>query len=184
MTSNPVWKQFFPSDETQRLHQLLPASFILGNIEDTTYETSSLSEKSIIKSTQEEPKMACIKYPILKPLRPGAKSIVDGKTYFNVDILPWKSSTGAIIIQIGFNSVLNKLSVFDDVLGEVTVPFSKLLQNKNVEGWFRVMDKGSNEMISGPSDNILGNSSHDVSTDQPVGKIDESSDTSHPDQIA
>ena len=146
ITSNPEWECVTSSHETKRLQQLLPNNMIIKKHGSTV--------KNSIKSFSElsEENSSDVFFPILQPLSPGSKSIIQGKKYYDADIMPWESSTGAVIVQIRFNDIMNKLPGIDDILGEVTIPFSDLLEKRSVHGWFQVLEKGSNETVMGPSE--------------------------------
>ena len=152
ITSNPEWECVISSHETKRLQQLLPNDIIIKNHDST--------EKNSIKSFSElfEEDSPYVFFPLLQPISPGSKSIIQGKNYYDADILPWESSTGAVIVQIRFHDIMNKLPGIDDVLGEVTIPFSKLLENKSVDGWFQVLEKGCNETVVGSSEDMKSES--------------------------
>uniref|UniRef100_A0A7R9ZHB4 C2 domain-containing protein n=1 Tax=Pseudictyota dubia TaxID=2749911 RepID=A0A7R9ZHB4_9STRA len=80
-----------------------------------------------------------LRFPILQPL-------LGNKTAGDFSLSP-----GSIIIQVRFHDVLNRLPVFDDLLGEVIVPLSRLVKEGSVEGWFRLREHGLFESSIAPT---------------------------------
>lgn len=136
VTSSPVWVQMLLSDDVQRLKQLLPSTNFLSrtysNAEDLAHE--SLASRKDTESSS-------LQYPLLQQIKSSNVSEND------IELIPWKDATGAIIIQIRFSDVLNKLPLFDQILGEVTIPLSRLAEKKEIEGWFKVEQKGTTQSI-------------------------------------
>uniref|UniRef100_A0A6U6GSS3 C2 domain-containing protein n=1 Tax=Odontella aurita TaxID=265563 RepID=A0A6U6GSS3_9STRA len=130
LTANPVWAEMIESDETRRLKQLLP----------TTDFWAPQKEKNETPEAEDWP---FVRFPILQPLEHGVKT--------SSKVLPWQSSPGAVIIQIRFHDILNRLPVFDDLLGEVILPLSRLVKERYVEGWFKLHENGFFESSSVPT---------------------------------
>ncbi len=139
ITSSPVWTNFQDSAELMRVRYLLPDDQTLGrhlsqNIDDTSLK---------------------VMYPVLQPLTEDGEDIAvaaeaDVGKRSDVQLMPWESSYGAIVIQVRFSDVLGTL--FDNVLGEVVVPLAKLAGSRRaVEGWFRLLDVGTTDFVPGDS---------------------------------
>lgn len=126
LTANPVFSHIFESDETKRLKQLLPTTDVWDPEEDK-------GENEASDAGQQKP---FVRFPLLQPLNRGTKI---------ASIQPWETSPGAVIIQIRFQDVLNRLPVFDDLLGEVILPMSRLVKERKIEGWFQLHENGSYE---------------------------------------
>ena len=62
------------------------------------------------------------------------------KTLPYVELKPWETSEGALVVQIIYQDFLNDLAGFDHVLGEVVFPLSELVSCADVSGWFPVID--------------------------------------------
>eukprot|EP00984_Skeletonema_dohrnii_P029267 scaffold19714_cov144-Skeletonema_dohrnii-CCMP3373.AAC.1 len=139
ITSNPIWTNFQDSAELMRVRYLLPDDQTLGRHLSQDVKETSLK----------------VMYPVLQPLTEDGEGIapvdaVDGGQRSDVQLMPWESSYGAIVIQVRFSDVLGTL--FDNVLGEVVVPVAKLAgSGRAVEGWFRLLDVGTTDFIPGDS---------------------------------
>ncbi len=139
ITSSPVWTNFQDSAELMRVRYLLPDDQTLGK-----HLSQDIDEKSLK-----------VMYPVLQPLTEDGEGIVpvadaDGGQRSDVQLMPWESSYGAIVIQVRFSDVLGTL--FDNVLGEVVVPLAKLAGSRRaVEGWFRLLDVGTTDFVPGDS---------------------------------
>jgi hypothetical protein len=154
MTSSPEWLIAHPSNELERMKQLLPSkNFLSRTNSSANLKTDILKEiKPLDTST--------LTFPILQPISAPGKipeadlaqqeeeeddeAEEDNTTpYGNIQLVPWESSKGAIVIQVRFADVLNKLPIFDQVLGEVVIPLARLAKEKSIEGWFKVLEKGT-----------------------------------------
>lgn len=139
ITSSPIWTNFQDSAELMRVRYLLPDHQALGRHLSKDIDDTSLR----------------IIYPVLQPLTEDGEGIplvedADGGNRSDVQLMPWESSYGAIVIQIRFSDVLG--SLFDNVLGEVVVPLAKLAGSRRaVEGWFRLLDVGTTDFVPGDS---------------------------------
>ena len=133
VTKNPVWDDRRKSEEALRLKMLLSGANLLP------YENSKNSETWLSDIWNEN----SFVYPILQPIKK-LKSKRDGSNALSLS--SWKSSPGAIVIQV--HNVLNAL--FDDCVGEVVIPLSglvndegQLLDGRNVRGWTYLHDAGA-----------------------------------------
>jgi len=156
ITSHPVWTNFQESPELMRVRYLLPDDQTLGR-----YLSQDNDEKSLK-----------VMYPVLQPLTEdegiAPEEDADGRQRSDVQLMPWESSYGAIVIQVRFSDVLGTL--FDNVLGEVVVPLAKLAGSRRaVEGWFRLLDVGTTDFVPGDtSDETV-----EVATESSVAKKSE-----------
>jgi hypothetical protein len=119
-TANPDWIGMEESGIAKRLNQLFPSS------ENDFFEPSSTSSND--NTGIEE-----LAFPILRPFEISGRSSCDGK------LKAWESSKGAIVLQVKFQDFFNSLPGYDQVLGEVVFPFSDLVREKEVEGWFQIL---------------------------------------------
>ena len=136
VTSSPEWNVVHGSNELERMKQLLPSkNFLSRSMSSEDFDRKPTSDST--KSSQNE-----LNFPILQPIAPvdelNSEVDTDGKS---VKVLPWDKSAGAIIIQVRFADVLNKLPIFDQILGDVVIPMSTIAENTIVEGWFQVLEK-------------------------------------------
>ena len=134
ITSSPDWTIIRPSAELNRLKHLLPDDHLWC-------EKSSSKTKSLVK------------FPVLQPITKD-KSIYlgdneDGQKDEGVGLLPWDSSLGALVLQVRFSEVLGAFHLFENVLGEVVLPLSKLTGGQEVEGWFRLLSAGTTDTVPG-----------------------------------
>lgn len=135
ITSNPVWSHLHESSEFMRLKHLLPDDRLWREEEEAD---SSLS------------------YPILQPITDDGGYIKEDNnesTYQSgVQLMPFESSLGAVVFQVRFSDVLGSFQLFDNVMGEVVLPISKLaLSGRAVEGWFRLLPVGTKDTVPGES---------------------------------
>ena len=139
ITSQPAWTNFQDSPELMRIRYLLPDDQTLGRHLSQDHDEKSLK----------------VTYPMLQPLTEeddGIAPVEDasGMKRSDVQLMPWESSYGAIVIQVRFSDVLGTL--FDNVLGEVVVPIAKLAgSGRAVEGWFRLLEVGTKDFVPGDS---------------------------------
>lgn len=130
--ANPEWNEVYESEETKRLQQLIPSQ---GEFFATP--ESSLASNKKNPST-------CI-FPVLRPIRVGKQrqGSLHGKgsgDNTGVELDEWESTTSAVVVEVRFQDVLNKLPGFDDVLGEVSLPLSQIIKDGGTRGWFHVSD--------------------------------------------
>lgn len=137
ITSSPIWTDVRPSAELNRLKHLLPDDHLWGN-EDSRLKTDSL-----------------VKYPLLQPItKDRSLYIEEDQSEHNdteIGLLPWEASTGAVVLQVRFSEVLGSFQLFENVLGEVVLPISKLACGQEVEGWFRLLNAGTTDTAPGQS---------------------------------
>jgi hypothetical protein len=138
ITSHPTWTAFQDSPELMRFRYSLPDHQSLGKYLSQGNDNNSLN----------------VIYPILQPLTEDdgiePEEDADGSKRRDIQLMPWESSHGAIVIQVRFSDVLG--SLFDNVLGEVAVPLAKLAGSRRaVEGWFRLLDVGTTDTVPGDS---------------------------------
>ena len=135
MTSSPVWTKMSLSDDAQRLKQLLPSTNFLSR----THSNSGDVNGDYLPSRHNEE--SSLQYPLLQPIKSS------NQTESTTELIPWSVSSGAIVIQIRFSDMLNKLPLFDQILGEVIIPISRLAEEKEIEGWFKVKGKDINKPL-------------------------------------
>lgn len=186
ITSNPVWKNMKETNEAMKLKRLLSplasslfssSSCISQNGSDNTVSTSSTwidfypsSATSPNNNTVKNPpslewnKNHMIEFPLLQPIsyypsfEDNQSTTKEQHQYFYLK--PWNTCKGAIVFQIRFDKIFNKLMMFDNhFLGEVVIPISKLIPSSNSQqhqtkgnaveqkfsfhGWFQVQEIGS-----------------------------------------
>lgn len=149
VTTNPEWHNIRSSDELKRLMQLLPSKNFLSLEQSSSDLTRIGAEADPYSSDQ------TLQFPILQPIKKKKVSPLkvddedensygdEDKGAESIELLPWESSKGAIVIQIGFADVLNKLPIFDQILGDVVIPISHIAKGNIIEGWFEVLEKGT-----------------------------------------
>jgi hypothetical protein len=140
-TTNPVWTQMNPSDETKRLHQLLPSEG-----PDFALE----SEDTVGHEKQKKHLGMSIEFPIPQPMKAievtEDSASKDGSNRQRYELEPWSICPGAIVVQVRMSDVITKLRL-DDVLGEISIPISKIAENGEIKGWFQVLDPGSTHVL-------------------------------------
>ena len=157
VTSAPEWKVAHASNELERMRQLLPSKNFLSR----TNSSADLRKEVMDELTESSRNV--LNFPILQPILFDGKndedvseddSEVNENTSHmkNIQLLPWESSQGALVVRIRFADVLNKLPIFDQILGDVVIPFSRIATAGSVEGWFQVLEKGSLRTVEEPSD--------------------------------
>jgi hypothetical protein len=128
-TADPVWDVFHESAESKRLKQLMPSD---GDF----FETSS-----------EQDKRTFLRFPVLQPFRVIRSSGDENNPFLDSVLRPWDASPSGIVIEVRFSDLLNNLPGFNDVLGEVAIPFSKLVENERISGWFQVLEVGTTRVV-------------------------------------
>lgn len=130
-TQQPQWQKFFESEECKRLKYLLPdeSVFFGSTPEETT-------------TPQPSPRPPVLQFPVLQPFAARSKELDGAGRLLHSELEPWSSSPAAVVVEVRFQDILNALG-FDDALGEVCIPISKLIENGEIRGWFRVMEVGS-----------------------------------------
>lgn len=114
-SSDPVWNHVIESVEAKRLRRLVPVD---GNFfqNDTQGEGYTLD------------------FPLLQPCE------VDGH---NTTLMPWSSSSAALVFEIRFSDVVSIVPGTEYGLGEVVVPISSLVAMKEIRGWFKLSELGT-----------------------------------------
>lgn len=166
VTTNPEWHGIRSSDELKRLMQLLPSKNFLSIEQSRSDLTSMDIEGDDYASDQ------ALHFPILQPITKKKLNPLkveeddendfgdEDKTTESIELLPWESSKAAIIVQIGFADVLNKLPIFDQILGDVVIPVSHIAKGNMIEGWFEVLEKGAIDTL--PTTDKDDNEAEDV----------------------
>ena len=156
ITSSPIWTEVRPSEELTRLKHLLPDDQLLGD------------------KVQSDDAEKLVKYPIPQPITKDRSLFLDmsedEQRNTNIGLLPWDSSLGAVILQVRFSEVLGSFSLFENVLGEVVLPISKLAAGgRAVEGWFQLLGTGTTETAPGRStDEIPERMPHGATEDSEI----------------
>jgi hypothetical protein len=129
-TAHPDWKEMVESTTNKRLKQLIPTS-----------DRHSFNKVNPGNSSDD----ACLReltFPVLQPFEITGSGKDEKGRFVDGSLKPWRTSKGAIVIQVKFQDFLNSLPGFDHSLGEVVFPFADLVRNKEVKGWFKVLDIG------------------------------------------
>eukprot|EP00978_Attheya_sp_CCMP212_P020618 scaffold59206_cov53-Attheya_sp.AAC.1 len=140
-SSNPVWDKANESLLSQRLK-----SCSLQDERDWSNEQDSLARG---QGSQQPEHTRFFHFPILQPLSSSSTEVIDhdeqGKARRRNDIrlAPWDSSPGAVLIQVRFHDVISALPGFDDILGEIIVPLSRLVKEEECYGWFPLHNIGT-----------------------------------------
>jgi hypothetical protein len=122
--ADPEW-ELHESLENKRLNHLLP-------VEDNFFVPPD--------STVPEG----LSFPILQPFSLGnERKDVEGR-FVNASLTSWDSSPGAVVFQVRLSDLLFGLG-FDYVLGEVVIPFSKLVKKGRISGWFEISNEAEIE---------------------------------------
>jgi hypothetical protein len=111
--SNPIWERVVPGDICKRLKLALPT---YGDAFD-------------IRNNGES---ATVAIPILQPFTEIRKDL------HRLD--SWKSSCAGVVFEVRFTG---PLPGSEFVLGEVCIPFARLIDSGEVVGWFQVGDVGT-----------------------------------------
>ena len=157
ITTAPEWTTMCDSKELKRMKQLLPCQNFLSRTNSSDDLMSQISnEKNPVTEN-------VIHFPILQPIATSGKARPraghDGSAdddndgvvpLESIHTLPWEASHGAIIIQVRF--IENTLHLFNQVLGDVVIPFSRIAKDGTVEGWFRVLGKGAGLAVDQAND--------------------------------
>lgn len=127
VTSNPVWRGILLSDEAFRLRQFF-------------YDIKPNFEETSVAFDQAWNQSSSFDLPILQPVALSVRHVsVDSSPHLIA--LPWEQSSGAIIIQVRFDNVLNKLLVMEDVIGTVEIPLSLLLSAEKNNNGERILNR-------------------------------------------
>jgi hypothetical protein len=123
--TNPTWKQLAESDEAKRLRQLLPTHG--GFFEVATPKKQGDDE--------------LLEFPVLQPLDHTSQNT----------LIPWSSSTAAVVFEVNLYDVLQLLPGSEYSLGEVVVPLSTLAERGEISGWFKLNEPGKSEHLNAPN---------------------------------
>ena len=146
-SSNPVWTHMVPSEETKKLHQLLPSEGSFFSI-DPEYTLSNDQQTDSLPMS--------IRFLVPQPMK--ATEIYedfikndscrkeDGFKHLQYELQPWSTSPGAIVVQVRMSDMITKLRL-GDILGEVSIPISKIAESGEIQGWFQVLDPGSTHVV-------------------------------------
>ena len=121
-SSEPIWDEMFESLESQRLKQLFP-------LDGSFFEPSTVG-----------PGLKELIFPVLQPFEVRSSRKDTAGRFRDSKLKDWITSPSAIVVQVRFQDFLNNLPGFDHVLGEVVIPFSKLVADGEISGWFEVQD--------------------------------------------
>ena len=119
------------SVESKRLKQLIP------------------SEGFFFENQAEKGALTTLNFPILQPFKVQQSSLDASGIYMDAKLEPWTSSLGGIVVEVRFQDILNSLPGFEDILGEVSIPFSKLVSEGEINGWFQVLEAGTTRLMPG-----------------------------------
>jgi|AntRauTorckE5430_2_1112549.scaffolds.fasta_scaffold04273_2 hypothetical protein len=147
VTTAPEWKIARASDELKRMRQLLPSKNFLSRTNSSADLTREHVDEFKVSSHN------ILIFPILQPIvfsgdHGEASEDEDEENESTVhmkkiQLLPWETSKGAVVVRIRCADVLNKLAIFDQTLGDVVIPFSRISKEGIVEGWFQVLEVGT-----------------------------------------
>mmetsp|Transcript_14872 Transcript_14872/g.41407 ORF Transcript_14872/g.41407 Transcript_14872/m.41407 type:complete len:1532 (+) Transcript_14872:243-4838(+) len=126
-TSDPDWTELKESAIAKRLIQLLPSTT------NDFFDSSSEMDAAVNKTN--------LSFPILQPFD---SSDLEKDTH---KLGAWESSQAAIVLQVKFQDFFNNIPGFDYVLGEVVFPFSDLTTERELQGWFQILNVGTNSLV-------------------------------------
>ena len=137
VTTNPFWRGVIQSDEVLKLQQLI--------CDSKAYSTAGRNDNSNDRSlslSQTWDESTSFFLPILQPVTLSVNELGDHlSSQPGLRLLPWERSSGSILIQVRFDNIFNKLLVFEDLLGEVEIPFSLLLSAETNENGEKVINR-------------------------------------------
>lgn len=133
LSADPEWNEtHFPSIENTRLRQLLRQA-------DELYTTNGSEVSSPI-----------LHFPVLQPFEVKSRRRDESGRYLDGIVKGWETSVGAIVVRV-------QLAIgFDQILGEVVVPISQIINRREVKGWFQVLDTGTKNLAPVPDDSASG----------------------------
>lgn len=89
-----------------------------------------------------------IEFPMLQPIKYDDGEVENSSERdAGMSLAPWTDLPGAIVIQVRFADVINRLPGFEDVLGEVTIPVAKIIEKGAYRGWFQIVEVGSKHIV-------------------------------------
>ena len=111
--TDPSWCELTLSESAKRLKLLMPR------------------EVAFFENTTPDDEQQEIDFPVLQP-------IATAGDMFRLE--PWDSLDAAVVINVQFVDLLHVLPGSDYSAGEVVVPFSSLLENGKLQGWYTIAD--------------------------------------------
>ena len=129
-TANPEWEILKESNDCMRLHEIIPPETGAG------------------QTGERDRNDDYVEFPVLQPIQDRADN-ADGANspQIAISLSPWTTLPGAIVVQVRFADVINMLPGFEDVLGEVAIPVSNIIQKGGYRGWFQVVEAGSKHFV-------------------------------------
>lgn len=119
-SADPKW-EIRESLENQRLNHLLPVDG------DSFAPRSTTTREGLC-------------FPILQPLSLKSERKDAQGRFIDAKLASWSSSPAAVVFQVRFSDLVFGLG-FEYILGEIAVPFSKIVEEGIVSGWFDVSNK-------------------------------------------
>ena len=140
-TTNPVWEKVHESEECLRLKQIVP------------------HDGHFFETEEDAPKHIGCEFPVLQPFRRvDEDNNDDNPHHINAVLDPWKASTAGVVFEIRFRDILNMLPGSDHIFGEVAVPLTTIIQERQTTGWFQVLEIGAKDFVrvedAGASDGL------------------------------
>lgn len=120
--ANPVWDKTTYSKEHVEIRKLMESACDTSDQKATTKKRRSRG--------QSKNQNCDLELPLLQP----TVQTKDGNTI--PSLAPWKETPGCLVFQIRYRDMLNHLPGFEEVLGEVAIPLSQVVQRKTIEGWY------------------------------------------------
>jgi len=138
---NPEWKDMKKSNALLRMQRLSPnlEASLSGRLEKLFGKKQIHAKKSLV-------------FPILQPIQ----RIKQSDEQNSACLLPWSRVLGALVVQVKFGDVLNKLPGFEDTIGEVVIPLSELVLRNEIKGWFQVTKVNSTRLVKCDEDKDSG----------------------------
>lgn len=127
--TNPLWESIHASEECRRLKQVLPHH---GYFFETEEELSKES--------------GC-DFPVLQPFRRVDDEDGDNPRFINAALDPWRTSTAGVVFQVRFKDILNMLPGSDHIFGEIALPLATVVEQKEISGWFQVLEVGTKDYV-------------------------------------
>lgn len=129
-TANPDWNNLRESNDSKRLRQVTMPETGAGQIGENDRNHDY------------------VELPVPQPIQNLAENAYGAdKSQTDISLSPWTTLPGAIVIQVRFADVINVLPGFEDILGEVAIPISKVIQKGEYRGWFQVVEAGSKHFV-------------------------------------
>lgn len=116
---NPLWERMEESDEAKRLKLLMPTD--QGAFFDPPADTDGSK---------------MINFPVLQPL---------GKRSNLYCLEPWDTSGAAVVAEVKFTDILNILPGSEYSVGDLAIPFSDIVRDGKISGWYDINISGQLE---------------------------------------